>query len=291
MTDKKHKRTYSADALFISLRTHFNFFRRFISYIFHFCGFFTNFFAILFKKLPFFNDFLSLLSHVLDSLAFGTNGNNPPISNKIAIFGYGTLLLLGAINLLITPLISPLLILAMSLTLGMYFESLTVMAWFTNYKTLEKQLSTDENIDQSLIDNALTMFNAALITFVSIALRAVALCLSISFPAAGLALFIVAQISEIGAILGSIGKEKVNISQNHDFWMNTEPCENDLVNHSYQYLNKVLKQPLSSLLYSSSMQDDPKSIDNKPIENPCLPTLATDDIEASYAYEATPMRF
>lgn len=267
MTEKKQKRRYAFDAFFISLRTHFNFFRRFISYLFQFIGLFSSFFLSIVKSMPLVSSLLNLISHSLDSLAFGTNANNPSISKKIAFIGYGTLIILGAINLFIFPIISPLFIAAAGFLLGMYFEGITVIAWFGNYNQLKNQRIKGNDVDPTNLDNALTMFRAAVVTFASIALKAIALCLSLQFPAAAICLFLIAQASEIGAILGSIGKEKVNFSRNYHFWAEKDPAPvEEALSSSYNLLSEKLSFSLNNLF----SQKEEMSHQKTPVPSECL---------------------
>ncbi len=269
------ERIYTLDAFFISLRTHFNFFRRLMTYLISFSALFTKFFLAFFQSIPFLNTILNFAAHTLDSLSFGTNTNNSPLEKTIAFVGYGSLITLGIISLALPTLFSPALTPALSLILGMYFEGVTILAWFTNYKTLADEQTSGIDVEPRRLDNARMMFYAAIITFTSMLLKAFSLSLAATFPAAALGIFIIAQLAEIGAVLGSIGKETVNFSQNYHFWTKTTPAdiETESLNSNLAAAPSQEVEPDSSkFLIEALFTDNPQnefqkkrsSLDNSP---------------------------
>lgn len=252
MNDPSQERVYRFDAFFISLRTHFNFFRRLFTYVGSFVGLFTQALAKMLGNLPFLTPVLNLLSFLFDTLSFGSNPNHPLISNVIAVVGYSSLIILGIIGLCIPPIFSPLLVPALGLLLGLYFEGVTILNWFNNYKNLSSNIEQGEEVAERNIRNAKLMFYAAAITFVSILSKIIALSISTTFPAAALTIFIIAQVTEITAVFGSLGKEVVNFDRNMNYWFwsnkTTDAIENELT-HSE-------KNTLAHTLDSTEIEQD-----------------------------------
>lgn len=211
---KEQNRLYAASPYFVSTRTHFKFINRFISWLVRLSSLFARFVTSFSSAIPFWGNFITLLDSILDSLAFGTNQNNPPISRTLAFLGYGTLTLLTLVGFLFQPIASLSLLSSLSIMLGLYFEAITIVNWFENYKKLEYKQLHGLSFTQKDYDNALMMVNASVITFASIAFKGFSLYLTHIMPTTAMILFIVAQVTEISAMIGSLGKEKVNISQN-----------------------------------------------------------------------------
>ncbi len=272
MTAPTNERDYSFDAFFISLRTHFNFFRRFFSYFISFTTLFTRALASFFQSLPFLTPITNIASHIFDSLSFGSNRNNPRISNIIAILGYTTLITLGITSLFIPTLFNPMIVPAISLLLGLYFEGVTILNWFSNYKKLSNEIKQGNDVPDRSIRNARTMFYAAVITFISIFSKIFALSISATFPAAAVVIFVIAQITEITAVFGSLGKEVVNIDRNINYLSppaTTEAVEKALEDTSTKQLPTaeatVLVEPIKNTDMLPEL-DCPTAI-NQVIEN------------------------
>lgn len=235
MTVSINERNYRFDAVFISMRTHFNFFRRFFTYIFSFVSLFTEAIAVLLQKVPLFTPILNITSFLFDSLSFGSNKNHPLISNIIAIVGYSSLIVLGLLSLMTPTLFNPAIIPAFGLILGLYFEGITILNWYNNYKELSTESKLSRSSVNRRLNNAQIMFYAAIVTFISIFTKIFALAISSSLPGAAMAIFVVAQLAEITAVFGSLGKEFVNVDRNINYWFSkrkthpAETTETDLV--------------------------------------------------------------
>lgn len=214
MKSKRQNFFYSAGRTFISTRTHFNFIKRLFTWLSRYSSSFADLFTSFAKKLPFVGPSLLLLGYLLDILAFGTNPNNSKFTQLMAGVGFGCMMILSSLALIYSNFIGATLIASLGIMVSMYFEAVTILNWFDNFKNLEWQKLNGEPTLDVDHNNANTMFYAATITFSSMVIKAIALCLSATFPGAALALIIVGQTAEVAAMIGTLGKEKVNLSQN-----------------------------------------------------------------------------
>ena len=199
---------------FVRGRTHFKFFSRCCTWLAAIFSFFARFINRFLTVIPFWGSFVRILDPILDGLAFGSNQNLPGLARSVAFLGYGLLMLTTFIGFFYPPLAAFKALTILSITLGMFFEAQTILVWFNNYKQLENQRLFTGHVDTQSYNNAVSMVNAAVITFLSMAIKAFAVSLSTIMPSATIVLFIIAQTAEVSAMIGSIGKETVNINQN-----------------------------------------------------------------------------
>ncbi len=214
MSATSQNRLSSIGPFFISARTHFTFIKRMFNWGLRYSSSFAEIFISFAKKIPLIGQIIILLGFILDILAFGTNTNNSKFSQVVAFLGYAALMLLSTFVFIYPSFAGAAIVSSFGLMISMYFEGITILTWFDNFKNLEWKRINNEPMSDLDYENAHIMFNAATITFFSMLLKGLALSISTFYPAAALAIVVIAQIAEFSAMLGTLGKEKVNLSQN-----------------------------------------------------------------------------
>lgn len=226
MTQKTNLLANLAPA-FISLRTHFNFFRRAMQWLINGSRLFAKLFKSFTKLIPFWGRLLDFIEHAFNALAFGNNPNMSKEANLIAYIGYGLVISLMAIGGILQSSLLLAIVPAASIVLGLYFEANTIFQWLDNLKEQKALAESDQLLTEQHYYNALNMVNASVVTFAAIALKGVGLSLAFVMPSTSVALIILAQITEVAAMIGSAGKEQVNIAQNIELF-----CPNYFSSHS-----------------------------------------------------------
>lgn len=240
MSDKKLN-FFELSPYFVSSRTHFKFLRRCCQWMIGLFSLFSQFFSMLFESIPLWGTLISLVDKSFDALAFGTNRNLGPFSQALAFIGYGCLILSVLGGLFISGLANIPSLVFISTMLSLYFEAATIINWQRNHQNLQWASDHNELEDPKQLENAQIMVKASVITFVSMFFKAISLPLSILFPTAAICIFVVAQIAEISAMVGSLGKETVNIQQNIDSLRKTAEHSDDYATKlSYNKINKMM---------------------------------------------------
>jgi hypothetical protein len=206
---------------------------------------FASIFKSFVQRLPIIGHVFIILGYSLDLLAFGSNANNSKFSQIAAFISYSVLMILSTIVFFNPAFTAAAVISSLGIVISMYFEGVTILAWFDNYKNLEWQKLNNEPTLDIDHENAKIMLNAATITFISMFLKGIALSISTIYPAAALGIIVTAQIAECAAMIGTLGKEKVNLSQN--FQTETKkPTNEQETSSSLTKLNTLVEQAVEA---------------------------------------------